>query len=114
LNDDDHLPDQIQALFSAADVDALSQAVYPIEDLDQLAVVVGVQAVLSVRDREVAAKDAAALIPAYYFPISNAADFKSKLADLAELGALNEQELYEEWAKRANPELPPAITDCWS
>jgi hypothetical protein len=114
LREVDGAADQGQALFSADNVDDLPPTIYPIDGFDQLLTVIGADSLLSVRGAQAPAKEARPLIPPYYFPISNAADFKSKLADLAELGPLSEMDLYEEWAQRAGQVLPPAPTDCWS
>ncbi len=105
--------DKSQVRFQAGDADALAQTVYPIEGFTQLLAVIGHDSLLLVRGAEVPASDAGQLIPPYYFPISNSADFGSKLADLAELAPLSEQDLYDEWAQREGG-LAQVAADCWS
>ncbi len=105
--------DDSQVGSQAGDADGLAQAAYPIEDFAQLLAVLGHDRLLLVRGAEVPASDAGQLIPPYYFPISNSADFRSKLADLAELAPLTEQDLHDEWAQR-EAGLAQAAADCWS
>lgn len=81
----------------AADDPARRVLTWPVNTFEALAASLGPAAFVTVRGKSVPVAEAHDLVPAYYFPVTSAADLASKLADLElELGDQD----FERWAER--------------